>query len=85
MDLLQDFCIICHRIQWKNQLTIQQGKIDELQAKYQVIADEINAGRDKTEPDVNMNFVMNESFSDPLELDGLNLGMDPIPFNQGSG
>ena len=56
------------------------GKIDELQAKYQVIADEINAGRDKTEPDVNIIFVMNESFSDPLELDGLNLGMDPIPF-----
>ena len=56
------------------------GKIDELRAKYQVIADEINAGRDKTEPDVNIIFVMNESFSDPLELDGLDLGMDPIPF-----
>ena len=56
------------------------GKIDELQAKYQVIADEINVGREKTEPDVNIIFVMNESFSDPLELDGLDLGMDPIPF-----
>lgn len=56
------------------------GKIDELRAKYQVIADEINAGREKAEPDVNIIFVMNESFSDPLELDGLDLGMDPIPF-----
>lgn len=55
-------------------------KIDELQTKYRAIADEINAGRDKTDPDVNIIFVMNESFSDPLELDGLDLEMDPIPF-----
>ena len=55
-------------------------KITDLHEKYQAIADEINEDRDKTEPDVNVIFVMNESFSDPTELEGINLKVDPIPF-----
>ncbi|NCU33248.1 MAG: teichoic acid glycosyl transferase, partial [Candidatus Moranbacteria bacterium] len=55
-------------------------KITDLHEKYQAIADEINEDRDKTERDVNVIFVMNESFSDPTELEGINLKVDPIPF-----
>lgn len=59
-----------------------QEKIDELKATYQQLADEINAERTAALPETNVIYIMNESFADPLELEGLDLQTDPIPFTR---
>lgn len=59
-----------------------QEKIAELKATYQQLADEINAGRTAAMPEMNVIYIMNESFADPLELKGLDLQSDPIPFTR---
>ncbi|WP_086943695.1 LTA synthase family protein [Trichococcus pasteurii] len=59
-----------------------QEKIDELKATYQQFADEINAERTAAMPETNVIYIMNESFADPLELEGLDLQSDPIPFTR---
>ena len=57
-------------------------KIDELKATYQQLADEVNAERTAALPETNIIYIMNESFADPLELEGLDLQSDPIPFTR---
>lgn len=47
--------------------------------KYEEKAAEINKSRTATIKDVNILYVMNESFSDPLVLDGVTVSDDPIP------
>nr|WP_319214830.1 LTA synthase family protein [uncultured Trichococcus sp.] len=59
-----------------------QEKIDELKATYQQLADEINTNRTVALPETNVIYIMNESFADPLELVGLDLQTDPIPFTR---
>ena len=59
-----------------------QEKIDELKVTYQQFADEINAERTAVLPETNVIYIMNESFADPLELEGLDLKSDPIPFTR---
>lgn len=59
-----------------------QEKIDELKATYQQLADEINAERTAALPETNVIYIMNESFADPFELEGLDLQSDPIPFTR---
>jgi phosphoglycerol transferase MdoB-like AlkP superfamily enzyme len=59
-----------------------QEKIDELKVTYQQFADGINAERTAVLPETNVIFIMNESFADPLELEGLDLQSDPIPFTR---
>lgn len=59
-----------------------EGKIAELKATYQQLADEINAERAAAVPETNVIYIMNESFADPLELEGLDLQSDPIPFTR---
>lgn len=56
--------------------------ITELYKKYQSLADEINVGRTQEQPEANIIYIMNESFADPLELDGIDLKLDPIPFTR---
>lgn len=53
--------------------------IQELVLKYKDKADEINQNRKGTLKDTNIIYVMNESFSDPYALDGINISEDPIP------
>jgi len=59
-----------------------EGKIAELKTTYQQLADEINAERAAAVPETNVIYIMNESFADPLELEGLDLQSDPIPFTR---
>lgn len=59
-----------------------QEKIDELKATYQQLADAINSERTAAFPETNVIYIMNESFADPLELEGLDLKSDPIPFTR---
>jgi len=59
-----------------------EQKIAELKATYQQLADEINAERTAALPETNVIYIMNESFADPLELEGLDLQSDPIPFTR---
>ncbi|WP_035054494.1 LTA synthase family protein [Carnobacterium pleistocenium] len=47
--------------------------------KYEEKASEINENRSAVINDVNIIYVMNESFSDPLALDGITVSEDPIP------
>lgn len=58
------------------------AEISGLKEKYQAIADEINAARTQEQPQVNIVYIMNESFADPLELEGIDLKLDPIPFTR---
>lgn len=53
--------------------------IEELVVKYKDIANEMNQMRTGTLKDTNIIYVMNESFSDPYALDGINISEDPIP------
>lgn len=59
-----------------------QEKIEALKATYQQLADEINTNRTVALPETNVIYIMNESFADPLELVGLDLQTDPIPFTR---
>lgn len=53
--------------------------IEELVLKYKDKADEINKNRTGTLKNTNIIYIMNESFSDPYALDGINISEDPIP------
>ena len=53
--------------------------IQELVLKYKNKANEINQNRVGNLSDTNIIYVMNESFSDPYALDGINISEDPIP------
>lgn len=50
-----------------------------LYEKYANIAQEINKNRENETLDTNIIFVMNESFSDPFNLNGIESNKDPIP------
>lgn len=54
-------------------------QIESITEKYKKIAEEINHSREGKLSDVNIIYIMNESFSDPLQLDGLTVSEDPIP------
>ncbi len=47
--------------------------------RYTELADRINADRTGSLDDTNVVLVLSESFTDPTELDGFELGRDPIP------
>lgn len=50
--------------------------------EYEGKAAAINAERNQPRVEANVIYVMNESFADPLELSGLSLKEDPIPFTR---
>lgn len=54
--------------------------MEKLVAKYQQEAEKINQTRDQTFEGINLIFIMNESFSDPMALEGLMANEDPIPY-----
>ncbi len=54
-------------------------RIQELAEKYQKRATEWNKNKGRAKEDVNILFVMNESFSDPFNLEGLDSNQDPLP------
>lgn len=56
--------------------------LNGLYQKYRALADEINVDRTQEQPEANIIYIMNESFADPLELDGIDLKLDPIPFTR---
>lgn len=58
-----------------------QGLADIMQA-YEGKAAQINSSRGQGSLDANVIYVMNESFADPMELKGLPLKADPIPFTR---
>ena len=51
--------------------------------RYVSRAQELNAGRTGDLSDINVVFVLGESFSDPTKLEGLSLAENPIPYTQG--
>ncbi|MDW5523689.1 LTA synthase family protein [Carnobacterium maltaromaticum] len=57
-------------------------KIAELTQKYQEIAEEINQNRSGPIKNTNIIYIMNESFSDPLALKGMEIAKDPIPLTR---
>lgn len=57
-------------------------KIAELTQKYQEIAEEINQNRSGPIKNTNIIYIMNESFSDPLALNGMEIAKDPIPLTR---
>lgn len=54
--------------------------IEELVERYSLISEEINSNRSNVSTDANLIFVMNESFSDPLRLEGFQTDRDPFSF-----
>ena len=56
-----------------------KNQIIDIVQKYEEKASEINETRPAVINDVNIIYVMNESFSDPLALDGITVSEDPIP------
>lgn len=54
-------------------------RMERIARRYSERADEINADRDGSLGDVNVVFVLSESFTDPERLDGFTLERDPIP------
>lgn len=59
-----------------------KAKITELTQKYQEIAEEINQNRSGPIKNTNIIYIMNESFSDPLALNGMEIAKDPIPLTR---
>src|SRR5699024_9346637 len=55
-------------------------KLNALIKKYEKRAEELNHSRTGSLKDTNVVFIMNESFSDPLLLNGIEANKDPIPF-----
>ncbi|HWJ08324.1 MAG TPA: LTA synthase family protein [Nocardioides sp.] len=51
----------------------------DISRRYEALADRINENRSGSLDDVNVVLVLSESFTDPTELDGFELGRDPIP------
>ncbi|MBC1501689.1 LTA synthase family protein [Listeria weihenstephanensis] len=57
-----------------------ESHIQEITKKYSKLADQINATRqNKPMDDVNVVYVMSESFSDPTRLNGVTTSSDPMP------
>ncbi|WP_447646810.1 LTA synthase family protein [Nocardioides zeae] len=54
----------------------------DLAARWQTAADELNVGRDGSFADTNVVVVLSESFSDPTQVDGLDVPEDPIPLTR---
>lgn len=59
-----------------------QEYIKRIVDKYNKKADEKNSTRSEVLDDVNIVYVMNESFSDPMKINGLEVESDPIPFTR---
>ena len=55
-----------------------ENSMEILYEKYESIAQEINKNRENETWDTNIIFVMNESFSDPFNLEGIESNKDPI-------
>lgn len=54
--------------------------MEKIHEKYKSEADKINSNRqNKNLEDINLIYIMNESFSDPEMLDGISIDKDPIP------
>src|SRR5699024_7364580 len=53
--------------------------IEEIYKKYKTKASEINKEKTDTDIDTNVIYIMNESFSDPFNLEGVSSNKDPIP------
>lgn len=60
-------------------MNYSKKQVTDIVQKYKEKAAEINQTRPTTLNDVNVVYVMNESFSDPLALDGVTVSEDPIP------
>lgn len=56
-----------------------EAAMADVAARYTALAERTNAGRTGSLDDVNVVLVLSESFTDPTELDGFELGRDPIP------
>lgn len=56
-----------------------ETNINKLVAVYQEEADKVNQIRSESFEEINLVFIMNESFSDPLALEGITANKDPIP------
>lgn len=56
--------------------------VQKIEETYTQKASELNRTRTKTLDDVNVVFIMNESFSDPLRIQGVFASADPIPFTR---
>ncbi|MBM6615949.1 sulfatase-like hydrolase/transferase [Desemzia sp. RIT804] len=54
-------------------------KIIEISNKYKIESEKINEKKDTTLDNVNIIFIMNESFSDPLKIEGIEVSDDPMP------
>lgn len=55
-------------------------KIQELYNKYAQEAEMINATRESNLDEYNIIFIMNETFSDPMRIDGVSISEDPMPL-----
>jgi len=55
-----------------------RGSIERIYNKYKEKTIEINNERSNENTDTNVIFIMNESFSDPLELNGVESNIDPL-------
>ncbi len=60
-------------------INYSKQQVADIVHKYEEKAAEINESRKAALNDVNIIYVMNESFSDPLDLEGITLSKDPIP------
>lgn len=56
-----------------------QATIQELYEEYSLLAAELNKNKTKDSTDTNVMMIMNESFSDPSQLKGIESNKDPIP------
>lgn len=59
-----------------------RSTIEEIVEYYSTEADQINASRTPEEEPTNVIFIMNESLSDPFNLEGLEANGDPIPYHR---
>lgn len=59
-----------------------EASMDTITQRYQKRADEINADRSKDIKDVNVVFVLSESFTDPSQMEGFELETNAIPKTQ---
>lgn len=55
-------------------------RMEELAEKYRSISENLNEERSGKLAETNVVFVMNESFADPLRLEGFSSNKDPIPY-----
>ncbi len=63
----------------KKPVNYSKKQVADIVQKYKEKAAEINETRSTAINDVNIVYVMNESFSDPLALEGITVSEDPIP------